>query len=100
MWPVCRLSCCRLARRAITRARSTNTCCSFPVTAALFNYRLRGVGSGRLRPTFEVAYKIDLEYHLRHSALPYPGGERELGILVSRLHSNPMDLDRPLWRST
>jgi WS/DGAT/MGAT family acyltransferase len=29
--------------------------------------------------------------------LPYPGGERELGILVSRLHSNPMDLDRPLW---
>ena len=70
---------------------------SFPVTAAPFNYRLRGVGSGRLRPTFEVAYKIDLEYHLRHSALPYPGGERELGILVSRLHSNPMDLDRPLW---
>ena len=70
---------------------------SFPVTAAPFNYRLRGVGSGRLRPTFEVAEKIDLDYHLRHSALPYPGGERELGILVSRLHSNPMDLDRPLW---
>jgi diacylglycerol O-acyltransferase / wax synthase len=70
---------------------------SFPVTAAPFNYRLRGVGSGRLRPTFEVAGKIDLDYHLRHSALPYPGGERELGILVSRLHSNPMDLDRPLW---
>jgi hypothetical protein len=67
------------------------------VTAAPFNYVLRGVGSGRLRPMFEVAKKIDLDYHLRHSALPYPGGERELGILVSRLHSNPMDLDRPLW---
>ena len=40
---------------------------------------------------------MDLDYHLRHSALPYPGGERELGILVSRLHSNPMDMDRPLW---
>ena len=70
---------------------------SFPVTAAPFNYRLRGFGAGRLRPTFEVADKVDLDYHLRHSALPYPGGERELGILVSRLHSNPMDFDRPLW---
>ena len=40
---------------------------------------------------------IDLEYHVRHSALPYPGGQRELGILVSRLHSHPLDLHRPLW---
>jgi WS/DGAT/MGAT family acyltransferase len=70
---------------------------SFPVTAAPFNYVLRGLGSGRLLPTFEVAPRVDLDYHLRHSALPYPGGERELGVLVSRLHSNPMDLDRPLW---
>jgi WS/DGAT/MGAT family acyltransferase len=70
---------------------------SFPVTAEPFNYELRGVGGGRLRPTFVVAKKIDLDYHLRHSALPYPGGERELGVLISRLHSNPMDFDRPLW---
>jgi WS/DGAT/MGAT family acyltransferase len=70
---------------------------SFPVTAEPFNYVLRGVGGGRLRPTFVVAKKIDLDYHLRHSALPYPGGERELGVLISRLHSNPMDFDRPLW---
>src|SRR5689334_1375276 len=40
---------------------------------------------------------IDLEYHVRHSALPHPGGQRELGILVSRLHSNQLDLHRPLW---
>lgn len=40
---------------------------------------------------------IDLDYHFRHSALPAPGGERELGILVSRLHSNPLDQRRPLW---
>ncbi len=69
----------------------------FPVTAPPFNYRLRGVGRGRLLPYFEEVEKVDLDYHLRHSALPYPGGERELGVLVSRLHSNPMDLDRPLW---
>jgi WS/DGAT/MGAT family acyltransferase len=70
---------------------------SFPVTAAPFNYRLRNLGPGALLPAFEVVDKVDLDYHLRHSALPYPGGERELGVLVSRLHSNPMDMDRPLW---
>jgi WS/DGAT/MGAT family acyltransferase len=41
--------------------------------------------------------EIDLDYHLRHSALPHPGGERELGVLVSRLHSHPLDRHRPLW---
>jgi WS/DGAT/MGAT family acyltransferase len=70
---------------------------SFPVTARPFNYRLRGLGSGVLLPHFEEVEKVDLDYHLRHSALPYPGGERELGVLISRLHSNPMDMDRPLW---
>lgn len=70
---------------------------SFPVTVSPFNFVLRGIGGARLLPSFEVARKVDIDYHLRHSALPYPGGERELGILVSRLHSNPMDFDRPLW---
>jgi WS/DGAT/MGAT family acyltransferase len=69
----------------------------FPVTTAPFNYVLRGPGPGHLLPAFEVADTVDLDYHLRHSALPYPGGERELGVLVSRLHSHPMDFDRPLW---
>jgi WS/DGAT/MGAT family acyltransferase len=41
--------------------------------------------------------RVDLDYHIRRSALPAPGDERELGILVSRLHSNPMDFHRPLW---
>jgi WS/DGAT/MGAT family acyltransferase len=41
--------------------------------------------------------EVDLEYHVRHSALPEPGGERELGQLVARLHSQPLDLGRPPW---
>jgi diacylglycerol O-acyltransferase / wax synthase len=44
-----------------------------------------------------VDEKFDLDYHLRRSALASPGDERELGILVSRLHSNPIDLTRPPW---
>jgi diacylglycerol O-acyltransferase len=40
---------------------------------------------------------FDLDYHVRRSALASPGDERELGILVSRLHSNALDLGRPPW---
>jgi WS/DGAT/MGAT family acyltransferase len=40
---------------------------------------------------------VDLEYHVRRSALPSPGDERELGILVSRLHGHHVDLHRPPW---
>ncbi len=40
---------------------------------------------------------IDLDYHVRHSALPAPGSQRELGVLVSRLHSAKMDRRYPLW---
>jgi WS/DGAT/MGAT family acyltransferase len=40
---------------------------------------------------------VDLEYHIRRSALPSPGDERELGILVSRLHGHHVDFHRPPW---
>jgi diacylglycerol O-acyltransferase len=40
---------------------------------------------------------FDIEYHVRRSALASPGDERELGILVSRLHSNQIDFTRPPW---
>jgi diacylglycerol O-acyltransferase len=41
--------------------------------------------------------EVDLEYHVRRSALPSPGDERELGILVSRLHGHHIDFHRPPW---
>jgi diacylglycerol O-acyltransferase len=50
----------------------------------------------RLAPSL-VATDPDLEYHVRHSALPAPGGERELGELVSHLHAVTLDRSRPLW---
>jgi WS/DGAT/MGAT family acyltransferase len=52
---------------------------------------------GSKTPLMREERDIDLDYHVRHSALPHPGGQRELGILVSRLHSNQLDLHRPLW---
>ncbi|MCP5161937.1 MAG: wax ester/triacylglycerol synthase family O-acyltransferase [Hahellaceae bacterium] len=50
-----------------------------------------------LAPAWVIDKDIDLDYHVRHSALPKPGGERELGVLISRLHSNHLDFKRPLW---
>ena len=41
--------------------------------------------------------QLDLDYHVRHSALPRPGRYRELFGLVSRLHSTLLDRSRPLW---
>lgn len=40
---------------------------------------------------------IDLEYHVRLSALPTPGRVRELLELVSRMHGSLLDRHRPLW---
>lgn len=57
-----------------------------------------------VRPRFRLGHwfweadrDFEIEYHLRHSALPRPGRVRELLSLVSRLHGTLMDRTRPLW---
>lgn len=44
-----------------------------------------------------VETEVELDYHVRRTAVPSPGDERELGILIARLHTNPLDLSRPPW---
>ena len=46
---------------------------------------------------WEEEDELDMEYHVRHSALPKPGRYRELFALVSRLHGTLLDRSRPLW---
>lgn len=44
-------------------------------------------------------HQIDIEHHVRHSALPQPGRVRELLALASRLHGTLLDRKRPLWEA-
>jgi diacylglycerol O-acyltransferase / wax synthase len=42
---------------------------------------------------------FDLDYHVRHTALPPPGGDEQMSKLVARLIGRPLDRKRPLWES-
>lgn len=62
-----------------------------------WNHRLKGGRLMNVTPEWELLDEIDIDYHFRHSAVPTPGGEIELGALASRLHSHALDLTRPPW---
>jgi diacylglycerol O-acyltransferase len=49
------------------------------------------------RPVWVDDPHFTIDYHLRHTALPAPGGEGELRKLVGRVMSQPLDRTRPLW---
>jgi WS/DGAT/MGAT family acyltransferase len=55
--------------------------------------------TGLTRPGWRVVERVDLEVHLRHSALPAGvDPRRELDELVARLHATQLDRARPLWQ--
>jgi diacylglycerol O-acyltransferase len=49
------------------------------------------------RPVWVDAPSFNLEYHVRHTALPAPGGEAELRKLVGRVMAQQLDRNKPLW---
>ncbi len=40
---------------------------------------------------------FNLAYHVRHSALPAPGGDQQLRTLAARIFSQRLDRTKPLW---
>jgi diacylglycerol O-acyltransferase / wax synthase len=51
------------------------------------------------RPLWVDDPSFNLEYHVRHAALPAPGDEGQLFQLTARVHSQQLDRDRPLWET-
>jgi diacylglycerol O-acyltransferase / wax synthase len=51
------------------------------------------------RPLWVDDPTFNLEYHIRHAALPSPGTEEQLFQLTSRIASQQLDRSKPLWES-
>jgi diacylglycerol O-acyltransferase len=49
------------------------------------------------RPLWVDDPSFNLEYHVRHTALPAPGSEEQLRALAARVHSQALDRTKPLW---
>ncbi len=65
--------------------------------APSFRQRLVRVPMDLDHPYWVDDVDFDLEYHVRHIALPHPGDWRQLCIQVARLLARPLDMTRPLW---
>jgi len=51
------------------------------------------------RPLWIDDPSFNLEYHVRHTALPAPGTEEQLFLLASRIASQQLDRSKPLWEN-
>jgi diacylglycerol O-acyltransferase / wax synthase len=62
-----------------------------------YRQKVRFVPLAVSRPRWADDPHFQLAYHLRHTALPSPGGEAQLRTLVGRVMSQRLDRARPLW---
>jgi diacylglycerol O-acyltransferase / wax synthase len=62
-----------------------------------YRQRLAFVPFQQGRPVWVDDPHFNIEYHVRHTALPKPGGEVELKRLSGRLFSQQLDRSKPLW---
>jgi WS/DGAT/MGAT family acyltransferase len=62
-----------------------------------YRQRLAHTPFDRGRPVWIDDPAFRLEFHVRHAALPAPGGREQLLGLLSGIFSAPLDRRRPLW---
>ncbi len=62
-----------------------------------FRQKLRFVPYGQGRPVWVDDPHLNLDYHLRHTALPSPGSKEQLMNLAARVFSQRLDRSKPLW---
>ena len=65
--------------------------------AGIFHRKILELPFSLDHPYWVEDENFDIEYHVRHIALPKPGDWRQLMIQVSRLQSRELDKSRPLW---
>ncbi len=62
-----------------------------------FRQKLRFVPFGQGRPVWVDDPHLNLDYHVRRTALPAPGSEEQLRNLAARIFSQQLDRTKPLW---
>jgi diacylglycerol O-acyltransferase / wax synthase len=62
-----------------------------------FTWRLVSVPLGLAHPYWIEDPDFDLDFHIRESAVPPPGTDRQLAETVARIFARPLDRNRPLW---
>ena len=62
-----------------------------------FRQKLRFVPLSQGRPVWVDDPHLNLDYHVRHTALPPPGSEEQLRNLAARVFSQQLDRSKPLW---
>jgi diacylglycerol O-acyltransferase len=62
-----------------------------------YRQRIQEMPFGTGRPVWVEDTSFRLDYHVRHAALPSPGGTEELMTLVNRVVGQRLDRSKPLW---
>jgi WS/DGAT/MGAT family acyltransferase len=62
-----------------------------------YRQRLAFVPLNQGRPVWVDDPHFNIGFHVRHTALPSPGGEAQLKRLAGRVFSQALDRSRPLW---
>jgi WS/DGAT/MGAT family acyltransferase len=62
-----------------------------------FRQKLRFIPFGQGRPVWVDDPHLNMEYHVRQTALPAPGSEEQLRNLAARIFSQQLDRSKPLW---
>ena len=62
-----------------------------------FRQKLKFVRYGQGRPVWIDDPQFNLDYHVRHTALPEPGSEQQLRTLAARIFSQRLDRSKPMW---
>jgi diacylglycerol O-acyltransferase / wax synthase len=62
-----------------------------------FRQKVRFVPLDQGRPVWVDDPHLNLDYHVRRTALPPPGSEEQLRVLAARIFSQQLDRSKPLW---